>query len=169
MITKLLLTLSLLYGFIVHGQNNEEFENLKDLGDFFSSWQHYVSTGDTNPKFLTRITNNCLLSVDIESDNSIKLIFVDKETIKKVYDNRRNIDVENIPKGLLCQDMTSGTKIVSIGEQFLFDSDGHHISISLELVEINKDQVVFEYIKSGFFGYMNYSSKETGMLYLYLK
>ena len=65
--------------------------------------------------------------------------------------------------------MTSGTKIVSIGEKFLFDSDGHHISVSMKLLEINKDQVVFEYIKSGFFGYMNYSSKETGVFYLELK
>jgi hypothetical protein len=72
-------------------------------------------------------------------------------------------------QGALCRDITSGTKIVSIGEQFLFDSDGRHISISLELCEINQDQIVFEYIKGGFFGFANYSSKETGMLYLELK
>jgi hypothetical protein len=166
MITTLLLTLSLFYGSIVHSQNNKELEGLEE---FLSSWKNFVSIGDKNPKFLTKITSNCLLSVDIESDNSIKLIFVDKETIKKVYDNRRNIDIENIPKGFLCRDMTSGTKIVSIGEKFLFDSDGHHISVSMKLLEINKDQVVFEYIKSGFFGYMNYSSKETGVFYLELK
>jgi len=168
MITKLLLILPLFYGFSVYVQNNKEFE---DLGEFLSSWQHYVSIGDTNPKLLMERMDNCLLSVDIETSNSIKLVFVDKETIQKVHENKKNIDIDlkNLPKGMLCYRVISGTKIVSIGEQFLFDSDGHHISISLELLEINKDQAVFEYIKGGFFGFANYSSKETGKLYLELK
>jgi len=149
MITKLLLILPLFYGFSVYVQNNKEFE---DLGGFFSSWQHYVSIGDTNPKLLMERMDNCLLSVDIETSNSIKLVFVDKETIQKVHEDKKNIDIDlkNLPKGMLCYRVISGTKIVSIGEQFLFDSDGHHISISLELLEINKDQAVFEYIKGGF-------------------
>ena len=65
MITKLLLTLSLLYGSIVHSQNNKELEGLEE---FLSSWKNFVSIGDKNPKFLTKITSNCLLSVDIETD-----------------------------------------------------------------------------------------------------
>lgn len=56
--------------------------------------------------------------------------------------------------------MYNGTKIVSIGEKFLFDSDRYHVSAFLELLEINKEQAVFEFTNSDFFGFMNYSSTE---------
>ena len=173
MIIKLFSILLLSYGLLAYGQvgNNSSpgFESIDKLKEFFNeSWKHYTGKGNTNPKYLTRITDNCLLSVDIVSDVSIKLTFVDKETVKKVYDNRQNIDIENIPKGLLCRDMTSDTKVVSIGEKFLFDSDGHHISTSLKLLEINKNQVVFEYSTRSFMGFASYSSNETGILNLEL-
>lgn len=166
MISKLLLIPFLLYGFTSHSQSDKGFESLKDLGEFFSSWQHYISIGDTNPKLLMERMDNCLLSVDIETSNSIKLVFVDKETIKKVYDKRRNIDIENPPKGLLCYGVISGVKIVKIGDNFSFFSDGHHVSASLDLLEINKKHAVFEYTNRGTFVFANYSSSETGILNL---
>ncbi len=173
MIIKLLPILPLFFGLPVHTQTDKGsasgFESLEELGEFFSRPFHrYNTKGKENPKFLMDKIDNCLLSVNIESNESIKLTFVDKETINRVYKNRRNIDIKNLPKGFLCNDMTSGTKIVSIGEKFLFDSDGHHVSVFLELLEINKEQAVFEYTNSGFFGYMNYSSTEKGMLNLEL-
>lgn len=171
MIIKLLLILSLFYGLTIHSktdyESNSGFDSLEELGDFFNnSWKHFEIKGETNPKHLMEKIDNCLLSVNVETDSSIKLVFVDKETIQKVYENRVNIDIENLPKGFLCHGVASGAKIVKIGDKFLFDSDGHHVSISLELLEVNKKQAVFQYINGGFFGFMNYSSSETGALNL---
>jgi hypothetical protein len=77
---------------------------------------------------------NCLLSVNIESNNSIKLVFLDTETVQK----------------FLCDIL--GTKIVKIDDKFLFFSDGHHVFEYLKLLEINKEQVVFEYTNKFLWG-----------------
>ena len=135
MIIKLLLILSLLYGFTVHSQTNKGLESLEERGEFvFKLPGHFDIEGETNPKHFTRIMENCLLSVNIESNNSIKLVFLDKETVQK----------------FLCEIL--GTKIVKIDDKFLFFSDGHHVFTYLKLLEINKEQVVFEYTIRFLFG-----------------
>jgi len=135
MIIKLLLILSLLYGFTVHSQTNKGLESLEERGEFvFKLPGHIDIEGETNPKHLTRQMENCLLSVNIESNNSIKLVFLDKETVQK----------------FLCEIL--GTKIVKIDDKFLFFSDGHHVFTYLKLLEINKEQVVFEYTNKFLWG-----------------
>ena len=153
MIIKLLLILSLFYGFTIHSQTNKGLESLEERGEFvFKLPGHFDIEGETNPKHFTRIMENCLLSVNIESNNSIKLVFLDKETVQKVHNNRRNVDIENLPKGYLCSREILGTKIVKIDDKFLFFSDGHHVFTYLKLLEINKEQVVFEYTIRFLFG-----------------
>jgi len=135
MIIKLLLILSLFYGFTIHSQTNKGLESLEERGEFvFKLPGHFDIEGETNPKHFTRIMENCLLSVNIESNNSIKLVFLDKETVQK----------------FLCEIL--GTKIVKIDDKFLFFSDGHHVFEYLKLLEINKEQVVFEYTIRFLFG-----------------
>ncbi|GEM_PF-1398324 len=169
MSVKLLLILSLFYGSTIHGQTEKSFNSIKEFGEFFdNSWKHHTTKGVENPKYLTEKIDNCLLSINIETNNSIRLVFVDKKTIQEVRNNRKNVNMESLPKGFLCYGVTSGVKIIKTGDKFLFDSDGHHISTSLKLIEINKKQAVFEYTNSGFFGYMNYSSKKIGNLNLEL-
>jgi len=169
MIIKLLLILSLFYGFTIHGQINKEsnlgLESLEERGEFlFKLPGHFDIEGETNPKNLTRKMENCLLSVNIESNNSIKLVFSYKETVQKVHNNRRNVDIENLPKGFLCSGVILDTMIVNIDDKFLFFSDGHHIFIYLKLLEINNEQVVFEYTNSGLFLFANTTSTEKGIL-----
>ena len=135
MIIKLLLILSLFYGFTIHSQTNKGLESLEERGEFvFKLPGHFDIEGETNPKHFTRIMENCLLSVNIESNNSIKLVFLDTETVQK----------------FLCEIL--GTKIVKIDDKFLFFSDGHHVFTYLKLLEINKEQVVFEYTIRFLFG-----------------
>ena len=135
MIIKLLLILSLLYGFTVHSQTNKGLESLEERGEFvFKLPGHIDIEGETNPKHLTRQMENCLLSVNIESNNSIKLVFLDTETVQK----------------FLCDIL--GTKIVNIDDKFLLFSDGHHVFEYLKLLEINKEQVVFEYTNKFLWG-----------------
>ena len=135
MIIKLLLILSLFYGFTIHSQTNKGLESLEERGEFvFKLPGHFDIEGETNPKHFTRIMENCLLSVNIESNNSIKLVFLDTETVQK----------------FLCDIL--GTKIVKIDDKFLFFSDGHHVFEYLKLLEINKEQVVFEYTNKFLWG-----------------
>jgi len=135
MIIKLLLILSLFYGFTIHSQTNKGLESLEERGEFvFKLPGHFDIEGETNPKHFTRIMENCLLSVNIESNNSIKLVFLDTETVQK----------------FLCDIL--GTKIVNIDDKFLFFSDGHHVFEYLKLLEINKEQVVFEYTNKFLWG-----------------
>ena len=135
MIIKLLLILSLFYGFTIHSQTNKGLESLEERGEFvFKLPGHFDIEGETNPKHFTRIMENCLLSVNIESNNSIKLVFLDTETVQK----------------FLCEIL--GTKIVNIDDKFLFFSDGHHVFEYLKLLEINKEQVVFEYTNKFLWG-----------------
>ena len=150
MIIKLLLILSLLYGFTVHSQTNKGLESLEERGEFvFKLPGHFDIEGETNPKHFTRIMENCLLSVNIESNNSIKLVFLDKETVQK----------------FLCEIL--GAKIVKIDDKFLFFSDGHHVFEYLKLLEINKEQVVFEYTNKFLWGTTTLTKK--GILNLVYK
>ena len=197
MIIKLLLILSLFYGFTIHGQiNNKVFrtgENLegwkhdyksdkspeymfealreqmnnKRTGVNLEGWKHDYIQGETNPESLTWRIKKCLLSVDIHTHDSIKLVFVDREApVKKIKIGR--YEVIDIPGFCPAAMSVSGTEIMKIGDGFLFDADGHHTSTSLRLLEINKEQVVFEYTNEGFFGYLGYQSTEIGILNLEL-
>jgi hypothetical protein len=169
MIIKLLLILSLFYGFTIHSQTNKEsnlgFESLEERGELlFESWKSYNTKGETNPKQLKKTMENCLLSVDVNTHNSIKLVFIDRETSQKARLKEGSV-LGGLTKGSLCIGVILDTKIVKIGDEFLFDSDGVHVSTSLKLLEINKEQVVFEYTKSSLFGFQAYSSTKKGILY----
>ena len=150
MIIKLLLILSLFYGSTIHSQTNKGLESLEERGELvFKLPGHFDIEGETNPKHFTRIMENCLLSVNIESNNSIKLVFLDTETVQK----------------FLCDIL--GTKIVKIDDKFLFFSDGHHVFEYLKLLEINKEQVVFEYTNKFLWGTTTLTKK--GILNLVYK
>ena len=171
MMTKLILILTTLYGASIYGQEdgsniNLDLEMFKNLN---SDWGHEDIKGDTDPKYLKQKMGNCLLSIDIINPNSIKLIFIDKETASNVLRRSRGQNILKIlPKGLLCFGVISGTKILKIDDKFLFYSDRHHISTSLRLVEINKERVVFEYTNNSFLGFSNSSSTEKGTFNLAL-
>ncbi len=71
---------------------------------------------------------------------------------------------------IFCMNSTITKTVVYFlyGDKFLFESDGHHISVTLKLPEIGKNKVIFQYNVGGFFGFMNYSSSEKGILNLEL-
>jgi len=143
--------------------HSKEFESFEELTEYIQEQiqGHHEIKGETNPESLIKQFNNCLKSIKITKNNLIVLNFVDKDNVIK---NRHNIDIENTSKGYLCHGVISGDKVVKIGDKFKLFSDGHHLSTYLKLLNFNKRQVVFEYTENSFFGFMNYSSTETGIL-----